>query len=174
MNKKYIKKLLIRILLSIILFLALSIVINYNDKSSLFFKRNIYDKTFNFSVFNNLYKRYFGEVLPDNQVAMVGRNTITYNEVNEFEDGAKLSGVEAIYPFKSGIVVFIGDKEKYGDTIIIQGMDGIDYWYSNIEDASIKLYDYIESDTIIANAKNNELIVLFMKNGEILDFEEFI
>ena len=174
MDKKFIKKILIRVLLSIVLFLAISIFINYSDANLLFFKRNIYDKSFSFSTFNNLYKRYFGEVLPDSNIAMVSRNILTYSEANKFHDGAKLSDVSVVTPFKSGIVVFIGEKETYGNTIIIQGMDGIDYWYANVENVAVKIYDYIESDNIIASAKNNELYILFMKNGEVLDFEEFI
>ena len=69
--------------------------------------------------------------------------------------------------------MFIGEKEIYGNTIIIQGMDGIDYWYSNVENVSVKLYDYIESSNIIATSKDKTLYVLFMKNGEVLNFEEF-
>ena len=71
-------------------------------------------------------------------------------------------------------MVFIGEKEEYGNTIIIQGMDEIDYWYSNVENINVKLYDYVESDNIIANTKNNTLYVLFMKNGEVLNYEEYI
>jgi len=174
MDKIYIKKLLIRVLFSIILFLTLSIFINYSDNNLLFFKRNVYDKTFSFSTFNNLYKKYFGNVLPETDVVMVSGNKISYNEIEEYNDGAKLSGVTSVSPFKSGIVVFVGEKESFGKTIIIQGMDGIDYWYGNVEDISVKLYDYIESDNIIANPIKNTLYIKFIKNGEVLDFEEFI
>ena len=173
-QKKYIKSLVIRGLLSIVLFLALSIFINYSDKNLLFFKKNIYDKTLNFSVFANAYQKYFGKVLPDARVLAVNKSSMEYTEFNKFHDGASLMGVKAVSPFKSGIVVFIGEKENYGNTIIIQGMDGIDYWYGNVEDVAVKLYDYLESDTIIANAKGNVLYVVFTKNGEVLDFEEYL
>ena len=173
-HKKYIKSLFIRILTSIILFLVFSIFVNYSDKNLLFFKRNFYDKTFNFSSFTNLYNKYFGKVLPEAEDLVVNKSELNYTEVNTYHSGAVLSGVDSVSPFKSGIVVFLGEKEDYGNTIIIQGMDGIDYWYGNVIDVSIKLYDYIESDTVIANAKENKLYVLFMKNGEVLDFEEFV
>ncbi|MDD2504905.1 MAG: M23 family metallopeptidase [Bacilli bacterium] len=172
--KNYIKSLFIRILISIIIFLTISIFINYNDKCFLFFKKNIYDKTLNFSSFTNIYNKYFGAILPEAEDLKVNKNELIYKEANIFHDGAVLSGVSSVSPFKSGIVVFIGEKENYGETIIIQGMDGIDYWYGNLSDISIKLYDYIESNTVIANAKDNNLYVVFIKKGQVLDFEEFI
>ena len=173
-NKKYVKNLFIRVLLSVILFLVLSIFLNYSDKNILFFKKNFYDKSFNFSGFTKIYQKYFGKALPEAGTLAVNKNNLSYTELNKYHDGVKLAGVGTISPFKSGIVVFIGEKENYGNTVIIQGMDGIDYWYGNITDLAIKLYDYVESDTVIANAKGGELHLLFMKNGTILDFEEFI
>ena len=93
---------------------------------------------------------------------------------NAYKDGAKVNDVNVIYPFKSGIVVFIGEKEEYGNTVIIQGMDGVDYWYGNITNLNVKLYDYIESDNIIGEAKDNTLYLLFMKDNKILDYEEYL
>ena len=40
---------------------------------------------------------------------------------------------------ESGIVVFIGDKEGYGNTIIVQRIDGIDEWYGGIVNTNLKL-----------------------------------
>lgn len=173
-NKKYIKSLFIRVLISIIIFLVLSIFVNYSDSNLLFFKKNLYDKTLNFSGFTKVYNKYFGKILPEADDLVVNKSELNHSGASTYHDGAVLSDVTSVSPFKSGIVVFIGDKENYGKTVIIQGMDGIDYWYGNLTDISIKLYDYIESDTIIANTKNNKLYVLFMKSGEVLDFEEFI
>ena len=81
---------------------------------------------------------------------------------------------KSTHDFGINVDCFIGDKEEYGQTIIIQGMDGIDYWYSNVENINVKLYDYIESDNIIATAKDNKLYVLFMKDGKFLNYEEYI
>lgn len=173
-HKKYIKSLFIRVLLSVIIFLTLSIFVNYSDENLLFFKKNVYDMSFNFSAFTKIYNKYFGKVLPEASDLVVNKNALIYSDANTYYDGAVLSEVKSVSPFKSGIVVFIGEKENYGNTIIIQGMDGIDYWYGNVIDVSIKLYDYIESETVIANAKDSKLYVLFIKNGEVLNFEEYI
>lgn len=173
-HKKYIKSLFVRVLISIILFLSISIYVNYSDKNLLLFKKNIYDNTFNFSKINKVYNKYFGDVLPDADLSMVSKDNLVYKEAQAYKDGVLLTGVNNISLFKSGIVVFIGEKEHYGNTIIVQGMDGIDYWYGNVSDVNVKLYDYIESDTIIANVKDGNLYVVFIKNGEVLNFEEFI
>ena len=47
---------------------------------------------------------------------------------------------------QSGMVVFVGEKEGYGNTIIVQQVDGVDVWYSNIT-SNVKLYDYIEKNS---------------------------
>ncbi len=173
-QKKYVKSLFIRVLVSIILFLSISIFVNYSDKNLLLFKKNIYDNTLNFSKINKIYNKYFGEVLPETDLNMVSKDELQYKEATAYQDGVLLTEVNNISLFKSGIVVYIGEKEHYGNTIIVQGMDGIDYWYGNVTDVNVKLYDYIESDTVIANVKEGNLYLVFMKNGEVLNFEEFI
>ena len=175
-KKKYIKNLFIRILLSIILFLGISIFVNYSDDNLLFFKNNFYDKTIKFTKISNLYEKYLGGIInkPNPEKIMNVSKELSFSESHAFKDGVELMGVSAVYPLKSGIVVFIGEKEDYGDTIIIQGMDGIDYWYGNVTNQSIKLYDYVESDTIIGEADEQKLYLLFMREGQILNYEDFI
>jgi len=173
-NKKYVKNLIIRVLLSIILFLTLAIFVNFSDQNLLFFKRYAYNQTFNFSAFNRFWADNFGSALPDGPTLPVNQNILTFETAHAFYEGAKLEGVNVVLPFKSGIVVYVGEREHFGNTIIIQGMNGIDYWYGNVTNINVKLYDFISSDNIIANAIDNTLYVQFKKNGEVLDFEEFI
>ena len=175
-EKKYIKSLLTRVLISIILFLSIGIFVNSNDKNLLLFKNNVYDKTFNFTKVSNWYNKYFGNIIkkPSPDKVVVATKELTYQTKNAYLDGVKLEGVNLIYPFKSGIVVYIGDKEGYHNTVIIQGMDGIDYWYGNIDNVNVKLYDYVESDNILGEAKDNTLYLVFMKDNKILDYEEFL
>lgn len=173
-EKRYIKSFFIKVLICIVLFLITSIFVNYSDANLLLFKNHVYDKSFNFSKITNIYNKYFGKVLPADEKIINASHNTNYSNYNTYKDGAVINDITTVYPFKSGIVVFIGDKEEYGQTIIIQGMDGIDYWYSNVENINVKLYDYIESDNIIATAKDNKLYVLFMKDGKFLNYEEYI
>jgi stage IV sporulation protein FA len=173
-KKKYLKSLFIRVLISIILFLITSIFVNYSNKNLLLYKKYAYDKSFNFRGITKIYNKYFGKVLPEAKSVAVASNKITYSAANTYKDGVVLSNVSSIYPYKSGIVVFIGNKDDYGNTVIIEGMDGIDYWYGNVTDLNVKLYDYVESDIIIGNAKNNKLYLVFMKDGKALNYEDYI
>ena len=143
---------------SIILFLLISVFVNYSNKNLLVFKKYAYDQNLKFTKITKLYNKYFGKVLKEVKDTPVSDTRITYTGVS----------------YKSGIVVFIGDKDEYGKTIIIQGMDGVDYWYSNVSDVNVKLYDYVSSSTIIANTKDNVLYVVFMRDGKSLDYEEYI
>lgn len=173
-NKKYLKSFFIRVLLSIILFLLVGILINKNDKFLLFYKNNVYDKNFNFSFISNQINKYFGNIFYVDQNITSVNKEINYKSFHAYKDGVELLGVTTVYPLKSGIVVYIGDKEEYGSTIIIQGMDGIDYWYSNITDIGIKLYDYVDTTTVIANPIDNKLYMVFIKENEILNYEDYI
>ena len=71
------------------------------------------------------------------------------------------------------MVVFIGDKENYGKTVIIESLEGIDYWYCNIHNTSLKLYDYVEKGTLVGEVQN-DLYMVFSKDGNYLNYEEYI
>jgi len=173
-KKKYVKSLFIRVSISILLFLTVGILINRSDKFLLFYKNNVYDKNLKFSKLSTAINKIFGKTLiVDENVTAVNKE-IKYASFNAYKDGAVLNDINNVYPFKSGIVVFIGEKEDYGNTIIIQGMDGIDYWYGNITDLGVKLYDYVETKNIIGQAKDNKLYVLFMKDNKILDYNDYL
>lgn len=175
MNKKrYVNGLFIRVLISILLFLLIGIFINRYDKFLLFYKNNVYDKNFNFSFVSNFINKYFGNTFYiDNNVTSVNKQ-INYSSFNVYKDGVVLNGVDVVYPLKSGIVVYIGNKEEYGDTIIIQGMDGVDYWYSNLSSINIKLYDYVDSTNIIGECVDNKLYMVFVCDGKYLSYEDYI
>ena len=70
---------------------------------------------------------------------------------------------------ESGIVVYIGNKDDYGQTVIIEQENGIDVFYSNISNDNIKLYDYIEKGEYVGQTKTNKLYLVFQKNGTVLD-----
>lgn len=74
----------------------------------------------------------------------------------------------------SGLVVFIGEKEGYGNTVIIQQANGIDLWYGNIESVNVKLYDYVETGVLIGTTLNDNLYLVYKKDGEVLDYQNYI
>ena len=74
----------------------------------------------------------------------------------------------------AGIVVFIGEKEDYGKTVIIQQTDGVDVWSGNVDNLNVKIYDYVESGALLGETKDDKLYLVFKKEGEVLDYKKFI
>ena len=74
---------------------------------------------------------------------------------------------------ESGIVVFIGNKDNYGNVIIVEQVNGIDMWYGNISNTSVKLYDYVKKGDILGEV-NDYLYLVYKKNGNILNYEDYI
>ena len=103
------------------------------------------------------------------------QTALTYKNKEKYEEGVKLT-VDKNYLVpvnESGIVVFIGEKEKYGNTVIIQRVDGIDEWYGNIENTNLKLYDYIKKGTLLGEV-NDYFYLVYKKNGKALNYEDYI
>lgn len=179
-NFKYLKNLAYRILITVIFCLICSILIKSDIKYKEYIYKNIYNDNVSFTRIKKFYDKYFGGVLPINtsldNTKLVFNENLKYNETSKYFDGVKLS-VDNNYLvpiLESGIVVFIGEKEEYGKTIIIQGMDGIDIWYSNIENESVKLYDYVEEHTLLGNAKGDYFYLTYSQNGVFLNYEEYL
>lgn len=173
-----IKSFIYKILLSILLVLIILIL----SKSSSSFKSKLYDNVYNsnisFGYLNNLYTNYLGKIIPFDLVDTkpVFSETLKYKEATKYHDGCALK-VDTNYLVPSinyGLVVFIGEKENYGKTIIIEQEDGIEVWYSNLDNISVSLYDYIESGTYLGTTIDNKLYLVFKNNGEILNYEEYI
>ena len=74
---------------------------------------------------------------------------------------------------ESGIVVFIGDKEGYGKTIIIEQTDGVNAWYGNVDNINVSLYDYVSKGEFLAEA-NEKLYMVFQKNGKYLKYTDYL
>ncbi len=178
--RNYINSLIIRILISIILFFTLIIFMNTNEEVNNFVKEEILSENISFTKIKNIYNKYLGNIVPfDNLVKtdrQVFKEELVYDSIEAYKDGFILNvKTNYIVPvITSGVVVFIGEKEGLGNTVIIQGMDEIDYWYSNIENISCSLYDYVESGTTLGVVESDNLILTFKKAGEYLDFDEVI
>ena len=176
---KYLKRLITRILISIIIVLSVGISIKLNNDNSYYVQKYLFLDSIKFTKIKNLYESQLGKLIPEvkvnSQMVFNGSDFFSYPK-EQYEEGAKISVSknEVISSLQSGIIVYIGDKDKYNNTIIVQGNDGIDYWYGNIDNVNINLYDYITKDTILGNSKDN-YIYLVLKNGnEIVKYDEFI
>ena len=73
----------------------------------------------------------------------------------------------------SGLVVFIGEKEGYGKSVVVQQSNGIDVTYGGVEEVNIKVYDYVSEGVSLGTA-HKELYLVFEKDGESVDYKEYI
>ncbi|MGM9834175.1 MAG: peptidoglycan DD-metalloendopeptidase family protein [Bacilli bacterium] len=176
-SKKYVSKLLNRILFSIVIYLVAMIFINSSESNKELFQTYVLEKNFNFSGITSTYNKYFGDVLPIEvpEEKMVFNESLTYKDITEYKDGFSLNvGKNYLMPtLKSGLIVFVGEKEDYGNTIIIQGIDGVNIWYSHINLVDYSLYDYVEEGTFLGEATEDNIYLVFSKDGNYIGYEEY-
>jgi stage IV sporulation protein FA len=65
----------------------------------------------------------------------------------------KGAGVEAM---DEGLVHFVGIKEGFGKTVIVQHADKSETWYGNLEEIDVSLYEYISKGTMVGTAMDSE------------------
>ncbi len=177
---KYLKGLISRFLIVIILVLGSLIFTNISEENKKLYKEYVLENSLEFTKINNLYEKLFGKVdmvkTPNKETTSVFLNTINYSNIENFKNGFKLSlnAGEIINVITSGIIVYIGPKDDLGNTVIVQGNDGVDIWYSNITDTDIKVYDYIESGAILGTANSNYIYLTLNKDGKYLNYEEYL
>lgn len=168
-----------KVLVSFILVITCLIFMKSNLEFKTFIKEKIYQDNISFAYINNIYNKYFGEILPsipNTDTTPVFNQELEYSSYNIYYDGYKLDVSKSyLVPIiESGIVVFTGDIENYGYTIIIEGIDGVDVWYGNIQNPSVKLYDYVEKGSYLGETFDNNLYLVFQKNQEYLKFDEYV
>ncbi len=176
-NSKYISQLFTRTLLSVILVLLCAIFINSSDANLLLFKDHFFNETLAFTKINNLYAKYFGNIIPEkiNNSIPVFENGNNYTNIEKEGNAFLVNLTSNTYHFlESGVVVFLGEKEGLGKTIIVQGIDGVDIWYSNISNCNVTMYDYVEKESIVGEFSDQKAVLTFMENGEFIGYENYI
>lgn len=176
-GKKKLNNFITKVLLSIILCFCSLIYIKKDEKNLENFNKYIFSDTFSFSKANKLLSKYLDKKLlssvNNKETAMAFNENLEITK-EKFENGMKLKypNLTAVKSIESGIVVYMGEKENLGNTIIIQGVDGYDIWYSNINNTSIKIYDYVEKDGVLGDTE--ELIITISKDGKFIEYEKYI
>lgn len=174
---KYITKFLIVVVLTLITM----IILKSNTTWKTIFYKEVFTKNFSFATINQAYQKYFGSPIPfqdlvKKPVTMVFSEKLSYEEESFYKDGVKLTVKDGylVPNIESGMVVFIGEKEGYGKTVIIQGVNGVDTWYGNLENVNVKLYDYVSKGDLVGDVKKNTLYLVFQKEGKNLDYKNYI
>jgi stage IV sporulation protein FA len=168
----------VRSLIVVVILLFVAIIFKnesiLKDKISGFYVK----EDISFTKIKKIYDKYLGGILfirNESNTTQVFDEKLDFNSSSIYYDGVKLSVSEnyLVPSIDEGMVVFVGDKENYGKTIIIENLDGIYFWYGNINNTSIKLYDYIEKGSLIGEV-NDEFYMVFSKDGKYLNYEEYI
>jgi len=186
MNKRKKKKkenkvnwLAIKFLFCIVITLVLLITLKSNQDFKTNFYKYVFESNISFAKINEWYESKFGSSIPFKDLIKdtepVFNEKLKYSEANLFKDGVRLSvGSSYLVPaLENGIVIFIGEKEDYGKTVIVQQENGIDVWFSNLSEINISLYDYIKKGSLIGEV-NDDLYLKFIKEGKALKYQDYI
>ena len=170
---KYINRVLFVCLLTVITL----IILKGNSSLKAPFYKYVYQDNISFADINKWYKKTFGSQIPfiKEKTKVVMNEKIAYKTLKKYKDGVKLE-VNSNYPvpaLKEGMVVFVGEKEGYGKTVIISGTDGVDIWYSNVN-SNVKIYDYVDQNSLIGESIDNKIYIVVKKGDQILKYEDYI
>ena len=147
-------------LFTIIIFSMLVVIIsNYSPKFKSFIVDKVLNSTLDFSFVNKFINKTTDIFKISNKKTIPVSSEVKPSI--KYKDGVKylIGENENIYLKSSGIVTFIGEKDGYNNTIIVQQSDGYYAWYGNVKE-SIKLYDYVESGSVIGKASDEYYYVL--------------
>lgn len=177
---KYLRGLISRLLIVIIIFLGLAICFKTSSEYQQIIKRVIYEENLSFVKIKKIYDKYLGGIVPLEQVIddvePVFNEELDYTNDSVYYDGAKLEVINnyLVPVLKEGMVIFVGEKENYGNVVIIEGVDGIDIWYGNLNRVAVKLYDYVDAGDYLGETVNDMLYLVYSKDNKFLDYKEYL
>lgn len=179
MNRIY--RYLIKCMLCIGIFLCLGIICKADISYKNYIEKKIYQEHFDFSEVKSFYDKYLGGIFPienisNSRLVSVFNESLVYQEVLDYEEGAMLK-VDYNYlvpAVNGGIVVYVGEKEKYGNVVIVEGDNGIDIWYGNICNMMVKNYDVVQSGSYLGESCDNKIYVVYTKKNEFLDYCDYL
>lgn len=170
----------IKLFICIVIILSLLVFLKFDKNNKQIIYKYLYENNISFAGINSWYKKHFGDITPFQDIVkdntkLVFNDNLVYEDASIYKDGVKLK-VDKNYLvpiIESGIVVFIGNKDDYGKTVIIEQTDGVDVWYGNIDNINVSLYDYVSKGEFLGEAKNSFYMV-FQKDGKYIKYEDYL
>ncbi len=178
--KRKVRNFISRTLITVIIVLIALIVVKNNPSFKNIIIENVYEKSFKFTKAKKFYQKYFGDILTLDSISKeeqaVFSEKLNYEKVEKYNNGVALTvNKNYMVPIlESGVVVFMGEKEGYGSTVVVEQIDGITVSYGNISTNNLKLYDYIEKGNLLGEANDEKLYLIFQKDGKFLDYKKYI
>lgn len=171
-----------RTLISGILLLSVLCMIKMNPDTKKQVYQTVYGTNFSFASFQKWYQKYFGNLFPEEITKNIGKDqmvfqeSFVYQKKENIENGVRVSvGKGYLMPtLESGLVVFMGEKEDLGETLIIQQVNGVDAWYVGLTLKDLKLYDYVEKGSLLGETREKTLDLYFQKEGAFVDYQNYI
>lgn len=177
---KYLRNLILRSLIVIILFLTLAILSKGSQTYKDIIVTNLYEKNISFTQIKKIYNKYLGGIIPlekiEQQTTQVFNESLEYTSESTHYDGVKLEVIDnyLVPIIEEGLVVYVGEKENYGNVVIIEDLNGTSIWYGNMETSTVKLYDYVEKGNYLGTTKDNYLYLVYSKEGQFLNYKEHL
>lgn len=177
-NKMY--KFLMRMMALCLAILGTMIVFKADPTLKSTINQKIFNNNFNFAHVNELYEKFFGSPVPSDSLKQeteaVFNEILEYSDAKDYKNGVELSVEEnyVVGAMNSGIVIFSGEKEGYGKTIVIQEPDKKEVWYSNLKSLDVSIYDYIKKGTTIGMADGTKMYLAFQKDGKFLNYKKYL
>ena len=177
---KYLRSLILRSMSAIVIFLILAILSKASPTYKDLIVTNIYEKNISFAKIKKLYDKYLGGISPLDKAVekeiSVFNEKLEYNNESIYHDGVKLEVTNnyLVPTQEEGMIIYIGEKENYGNVVIVEGINGINIWYGNMETVAYKLYDYVEKNAYLGTTNSNTLYLVYQKDGKFLDYKEYL
>ena len=168
-ENNFFKNLLSKFLTIVVFTLLVVIISNHSPSFKSFIVDKVLNSTFDFSKINKLISNVTDIFDTKDNTLNVSK---VYKDNEKYKDGLKyiLNGEENVYLSDYGIITFIGEKEGYNNTIIVQQSNGYYAWYGNVTE-KVKLYDYVEKGTVIGTATDEYYYVL-LKDDKPVNINE--
>lgn len=175
----FLKRFFIKCAICIVIALSFLIFIKYDSNNKKIIYNFLYKKNITMASINKIYTKYFGNVIPLNKVSNtteVFNEKIMYKDISKYKNGYKLVTDEnyLIPIIESGVVVFIGEKEDYGNTVIIEQVDGVRTWYGNIDKVNVNIYDYVTKNEYLAITNKDYFYLVFEKDNKFIDYKNYL
>ncbi|WP_100402217.1 M23 family metallopeptidase [Bacillus sp. FJAT-42315] len=189
---------LFKALASLILVLAVAIMFKQSSSPSLegqAWMKEVMEKEFQFSKAAEWYEKTLGEPLPFTVDGWTEKEKVVNEQaeyavpvsgkvIEDFQTNGRGLMVEAglnegVKAIKDGTVLFVGQKEEFGQTVIVQHADNSESWYGHVANPSVQPYEKVAAGSVLAQLAPNEQTFylaikkdgIFVDPGSVISFE---
>lgn len=182
-----------RLLISILLVSVIAIIFQLNQKPFTIVQDkigNVMEQEFKFATVSNWYETTFGEPLTffTNKNNELVDNTeviqTTGKVLENFETNGQGILIEndttKVVSLEEGLVIYTGEKDGIGKTVIVQNIDGTETWYGKLDTISVSVYDEVKKGDVLAQSipeNNGDVGTYYLamkKENEFIDPNQVI